>query len=154
MKHRFLTILTLTLVTGLALAPAALRAQSEKLMDMMGLWMYTGSIKGHKAVFQLTASTPGSIKLGFIRTESGSPGGTWVVYDKEYRVTVNGRNLTGTVAMELRDSNCNAPRRTFPVKGRILPDWSTIVLISNDYLDGYRCRWVKGEITKTFVRYR
>ena len=151
-----LIAVALTMIASNLPGVPAARAQSENLRDLMGLWMYTGPVQGHKAVYQLSASASGSITLSLLRTESGTPGGVFVVYDKEYRVTASGRDLTGTVTMEFRDpyGGCNAPRQTFSVTGRILPDWSMIVLIANDYLDAYHCRWVKGENATTFVRYR
>lgn len=158
MKHRFLTTLALALVAGLTLAPAALRAQSEKLWGLMGHWKMSLSSPGDYAIYNLVVTSGDKLKLSLVSTHSNL--GTISLGEKEYLLSVSGKVVTGTLKWqnyyEATDSwrACNAGPTTLPAKGRIAADSKSMVL-TYDFpgIDVRKCKWTgkKQEVVYRFV---
>lgn len=158
MKRRFLIILALALVAGLALAPAVLRAQSEKLWDLMGHWKVPLYTPGDYAIFNLVVTSEDKLKITLTSTHGKH--GPISLGEKEYLLSVSGNTVTGTLRwqnyFEATDDwrACRAGPTTLSVKGRIAADFKTMVLIHEfPGIDIYKCKWSgeKEEIVHRFI---
>jgi len=144
----------------LASFPAA--AQSQ-LIDLVGIWA-SKSVSGpftFTSIYQVTTG-PASLTMRLTSSDmTPHPQGFRGTEDvhKLYQLSVTGRDLSGTVVVSNSPaSGCRTPRTTFPVRGRISPDWQTITIIDTSPhvpLDS-PCRWVKAanETVIVFGRYR
>ena len=133
--------LAVVLLAGFSLTPSSASAQSEKLLDLMGLWSKT--LGDCKFIYQLTATSGNAITIRYERAVCTGPG---VVAKslEEYRFNVNGRSLTGTRVRRLSRHGCRMPKETMQVTGRIAPDWNSLVIVFKSggrYFDVAKCAW-------------
>lgn len=150
------------LLCGLLVSTLA-TAQSSQLEDLMGMWVTkvtAGPAITFNEVYQATIG-PASLTLRYMHTDvvSEYPGASEVSAYNLYQLTVTDRTLAGTVTVDTNSTavmGCPFEQRTFPVKGRISPDWNTITIVENHETPTYNpCGWGSphGDIVRQFERY-
>jgi hypothetical protein len=158
-RHAFMAAAG-ALLCGL-LASTFAMAQSSQLEDLVGIWA-TKYVNGPTFYYVYQATTgPGSLTLRYVRTDivTTLPGvSSGDKAEKLYQLTVNDRSLSGTVTMDSGlyvPMGCPFERRTFPVQGRISPDWNTITIVENHESPWLQpCGWQNfGERVLQFERY-
>ena len=122
MKSKF--VFTLIIVAGFGAAGA--RAQSDRLLDLMGIWSRTGGVCKH--FYQLSATSGNAITIRYERAVC-KHGAVVPGHVEEYRLNANGRSLTGTRVLKWHLHFCRMPMETMQITGRIAPDWNGLVIV-------------------------
>ncbi len=133
----------------------ATNAQDEELWDLMGFWTVPGPFADTSAIYELVVTPRNELRLTLRETTGGLTTG-----DRKYLLSVNGRDLSGTVTWSMyyeATSNwnaCNVPSRTFAVRGRLAADLNTFVLTwVMAAFDVYSCSWTEGEPNENIMRF-
>lgn len=139
MKSKF--VFMLIIVAGFAATGA--RAQSDRILDLMGLWSVSaGNLC--KDIYQLSATSGNVITIRFVRGVC-TGGGVVPGRLEEFRLKVNGRSLTGTNVLEGPHlPRCRMPKGTERVTGRIAPDWNGLVIVfkrGQRTFNLFKCAW-------------
>jgi len=138
-------------------------AAQDQLADMVGIWDYESSTpqQTFHVLYQVTTG-PASLTLRYVsnKVDPQLPGGNLSPDAiKLYQLTAADRNLSGTVTIDNGafgpNFGCRFEQRTFPVQGRISPDWSSISIVENHEWPYPNCGWVgPSESVRVFKRYR